>query len=151
MQKPPFSFWTGSQKAISYKYVNVIRYADDVPLPPLAVLTFSWYCLNMEPTPFEFTPAQKGLLESLSRETGQPVSALIDKALERLEEHVRHANGEAHDSDEEAPPITPQKPRKPSWKLFEEASRKIPDEELDRLPTDLAAQVDHYLYGTPKR
>jgi hypothetical protein len=28
---------------------------------------------------------------------------------------------------------------------------RIPDEELDRLPPDLAAQVDHYIYGTPKR
>ena len=37
------------------------------------------------------------------------------------------------------------------WERFEEASRTIPDEELDRLPTDLAAQVDHYIYGTPKR
>jgi hypothetical protein len=32
-----------------------------------------------------------------------------------------------------------------------EASDEIPDEELDRLPTDLAAQIDHYIYGTPKR
>jgi len=35
----------------------------------------------MEPTPFELTPAQKGVLESLSRETGKPVSALIAEAL----------------------------------------------------------------------
>ena len=37
------------------------------------------------------------------------------------------------------------------WERFEETSRTIPDEELDRLPTDLAAQIDHYMYGTPKR
>jgi hypothetical protein len=106
----------------------------------------------MEPTPFAFTPEQQGLLEALSRETGKPVSALIAQALEALQAHVRpaHVNGGARDSDEEHP-VPSLTVRKPIWELFEEASREIPDEELDRLPTDLAAQVDHYLYGTPKR
>ena len=27
----------------------------------------------------------------------------------------------------------------------------VPQEVLDRLPTDGAAQHDHYIYGTPKR
>ena len=30
-------------------------------------------------------------------------------------------------------------------------ARDLPQEVLDRLPTDGAAQHDHYLYGTPKR
>ena len=106
----------------------------------------------MEPTPFELTPAQKGLLEALARETGEPVSALIDKALEGLEGQVRQAHShEERNGSDEVHPAQPKQARKPIWKLFEEASRTIPDEELDRLPTDLAAQVDHYLYGTPKR
>ena len=41
--------------------------------------------------------------------------------------------------------------RPPFWQRFLDASHRIPDEELDRLPPDLAAQVDHYIYGTPKR
>ena len=49
-----------------------------------------------------------------------------------------------------SPNGSPETP-KPIWELFEEASLTIPDEELDRLPTDLAAQVDHYVYGLPKR
>jgi hypothetical protein len=122
------------------------------PLPPCRPLVFLVLFGGMEPTPFAFTPAQKGLLEALSRETGTPVSALIDKALEGLRDDVRHAqtNGEANGSDEEHPAPPPQA-RKPIWKQFIEASLEIPDEELDRLPTDLAAHVDHYLYGTPKR
>jgi hypothetical protein len=102
----------------------------------------------MEPIPFEFTPEQKGLLESLSCETGKPVAALIAEALEALQEHVRHTHGNGSDEEQPALPLNTQKP---VWELLEEASCKIPDEELDRLPTDLAAQVDHYLYGTPKR
>jgi hypothetical protein len=30
-------------------------------------------------------------------------------------------------------------------------ARGLPHEALDSLPDDLAAQHDHYLYGTPKR
>jgi hypothetical protein len=102
----------------------------------------------METGKIELTPEQKGILASLSQETGEPISALIDKALEELQEqHMRagRAKGEQerHPAEKPAP--------KPIWEKFIEASREIPDEELDRLPTDLASQVDHYIYGTPKR
>jgi hypothetical protein len=40
---------------------------------------------------------------------------------------------------------------RPIWELFEETAENIPDEILQQLPTDGAAQHDHYLYGTPKR
>jgi len=40
---------------------------------------------------------------------------------------------------------------KPIWERILEKSAAIPDEEWDKLPTDLAEQHDHYLYGTPKR
>jgi Arc/MetJ-type ribon-helix-helix transcriptional regulator len=42
-------------------------------------------------------------------------------------------------------------PRKTIWERILERSAAIPDEEWDKLPTDLAEQHDHYLYGTPKR
>ena len=50
----------------------------------------------MEQTSFELTPQQKGLLATLSRETGKPIPALIAKALKELQEHERadHPNGE---------------------------------------------------------
>jgi hypothetical protein len=105
----------------------------------------------MELTPFELTPAQKGFLESLSRETGKSVPTLIAEALEGLQEHVHHANGETNGDDQHPSAVPPPEACKPIWELFEEASRNIPDEELERLPTDLAAQVDHYVYGLPKR
>jgi Arc/MetJ-type ribon-helix-helix transcriptional regulator len=40
---------------------------------------------------------------------------------------------------------------KPVWERILERTAAIPDEEWDKLPTDLAEQHDHYLYGTPKR
>jgi len=35
--------------------------------------------------------------------------------------------------------------------LAAEITKDIPDAEWDKLPTDLAMNHDHYLYGTPKR
>jgi hypothetical protein len=40
---------------------------------------------------------------------------------------------------------------KPVWERILERVAQVPDEEFDKLPTDLAEQHDHYLYGTPKR
>jgi len=107
----------------------------------------------MESTPFELTPAQKDLLKSLARETGRAIPSLLDEALEGLKAHVYHrpANGERHGSDKPASPAPPHAARTLIGERFEAASRTIPDDALDRLPTDLAAQMDHYIYGTLKR
>jgi Arc/MetJ-type ribon-helix-helix transcriptional regulator len=40
---------------------------------------------------------------------------------------------------------------KPIWEEILELTADVPDEEWDKLPTDLAEQHDHYNYGTPKR
>jgi hypothetical protein len=95
------------------------------------------------------------LLESLSRETGKPVFALIDMALEGLEEQVRsgYTNGETDDSHTEHDPSLYGTPKREASVLdiFREAREAIPDETWDTLPPDLATQHDHYIYGTPKR
>jgi hypothetical protein len=105
----------------------------------------------MEPTPFELTPEQKGMLASLSRETGKPISTLlaaITEALEELQEreHVDHANGEA--TKDVSPPSS--KP-KHIWEIAQELFGDLSEEDLARLPVDGAAQHDHYIYGLPKR
>jgi antitoxin component of MazEF toxin-antitoxin module len=41
--------------------------------------------------------------------------------------------------------------RKPIWERIAELGADVPPEELDKLPPDGAAQIDHYLYGHPKR
>lgn len=101
----------------------------------------------MEQTPFDLTPEQKGMLASLSRETGKPIPVLLAKALEELQEHERseHANGATA-------VIAPQPRRKKSFgEIAAELLADVPEEVFDRLPTDGAAQHDHYIYGTPKR
>jgi hypothetical protein len=105
----------------------------------------------MEKTPFDLTPVQKGLLEVLARETGKAIPVLLDEALQGLQDQVqrRRENGTATERATHA--AEPHDARPPIWEAFIEASLDIPDEELDRLPTDGAAQHDHYIYGTPKR
>ena len=97
----------------------------------------------METTPFDLTLEQKGFLQSLSQEPGKPVPALIAEALDALQHRsqleMANRNGASAEDD------------KPIWEHFEEASLEIPDEELDRLPTDGSYQHDRYIYGTPKR
>jgi hypothetical protein len=40
---------------------------------------------------------------------------------------------------------------KPFWEEFDEIMAEVPPEELEKLPRDGAAQLDHYLYGSPKK
>ena len=37
------------------------------------------------------------------------------------------------------------------WEIIQDAFKDIPEEEWEKLPKDGAAELDHYLYGTPKR
>jgi len=41
--------------------------------------------------------------------------------------------------------------RVPIWERLAARAAEIPPEELDKVPPDGAAQIDHYLYGHPKR
>ncbi len=99
----------------------------------------------MEMREIELTPEQKELLAALSQETGQSVSALIDKVLDDLQEQVRA--GRTNGAEVQHPAENAQKP---IWEVFAD-TEDIPEEEWDKLPADLATQHDHYIYDTPKR
>jgi putative addiction module CopG family antidote len=81
--------------------------------------------------------------------------ALVEDALRLLQEHEGEGDRHAHDEttqNGEDETMTREKPtQKHIWEIAEELFGEIPDEELERLPTDGAAQVDHYVYGLPKR
>ncbi len=47
--------------------------------------------------------------------------------------------------------VTVEPARPPIWERIAARAAEIPPEELDKLPADGAAQIDHYLYGHPKR
>jgi len=41
--------------------------------------------------------------------------------------------------------------QKPIWEIAVELMKDVPEEDLEKLPTDGATEHDHYIYGTPKR
>jgi len=49
---------------------------------------------------------------------------------------------------ERTPPASNERP---IWETITDMVKDIPDEVFDRLPKDGASQVDHYIYGLPKR
>ena len=106
----------------------------------------------MEQTPFELTPEQKGLLATLSRATGKPIPALIAEALDVLQERAQRGHQDSTAEDHAPAPVaSPPTAETPIWDIADELFGAIPDEELARLPSDGAAEHDHYLYGLPKR
>lgn len=42
-------------------------------------------------------------------------------------------------------------PRKNLWEMWQVHLKDIPQEELDEIPTDASINLDHYLYGAPKK
>lgn len=40
---------------------------------------------------------------------------------------------------------------KPIWELVEEINADLPADTWDNVPTDASINLDHYLYGAPKR
>ncbi len=72
-------------------------------------------------------------------------SDVLDEALGLLEQQERR-RAEMQKSTDRPAPV-----RKPIWEVIQKISATVPDEVWDTVPTDLAAEHDHYLYGTPKR
>ena len=42
-------------------------------------------------------------------------------------------------------------PRRNLWEMWQEHLKEIPEEEWDEVPTDASINLDHYLYGVPKK
>ncbi len=76
----------------------------------------------------------------------EQVRALPEDAQDRVARlmlDVAETANEANDREEEE--------QKPIWEKIRERAEKIPPEVWERLPEDGASEVDHYIYGTPKR
>jgi Arc/MetJ-type ribon-helix-helix transcriptional regulator len=74
------------------------------------------------------------------------VDAAMTEAASLLLERLSQTQSQAT-----TPAATQAHADKPIWEVILELTADVPDEEWDKLPTDLAEQHDHYIYGTPKR
>ncbi len=62
----------------------------------------------------------------------------------------REMNSPACDRDQQTA-ASSDRDERPIWEAITEIMKDVPDEVFDRLPIDGASQVDHYIYGLPKR
>lgn len=80
---------------------------------------------------------QSGRFPSVDAAMAEAASLLLQN-LRQTEANPPSANGAGPDE-------------KPIWEEILDLTADVPTEEWDKLPSDLAEQHDHYLYGTPKR
>jgi hypothetical protein len=85
----------------------------------------------------EVTPEIEQRLRDQAAERGMPLDAYLQTVLEALAA-----------TESSSAPLNADTP---VLKLFEQIWEGVPDEEWERLPSDLAEQHDHYIYGLPKR
>jgi putative addiction module CopG family antidote len=102
----------------------------------------------------EPVPLDQFVAQQLASGRYQSYDALVEEALRLLQEREAEAdrtptNGETAGSTEEEMAVSQRSAS--VLDIFREAREAIPDETWDTLPPDLAAQHDHYIYGTPKR
>jgi Arc/MetJ-type ribon-helix-helix transcriptional regulator len=88
---------------------------------------------------------ERGILEAVQSGRFASVDAAMAEAgslllgrLQGTETQSPVSSGAAHES-------------KPIWDEALELTADVPEQEWDKLPSDLAEQHDHYIYGTPKR
>jgi hypothetical protein len=89
----------------------------------------------------ELAPELEARLQSEASQTGLSLPEYLRRLIESTTE-----NGHAAEQ-----PAEPAQSRNTIDEIFDNAIRNIPREELLKIPTDLADQVDHYVYGTPKK
>ena len=101
--------------------------------------------------PAKFSPEQEGLVTEALREHASRrlrVKGTADyhpdgriKGVTRVTQLSIQAAGE--------PPYDGS--AKPIWEVIAEIGATVPEEEWAKVPADLASNLDHYLYGTPKQ
>ncbi len=78
-------------------------------------------------------------LEGLSEEEQTSIAASVLDLVESAKTHRLDAG-----CDEPAR-------ERPFWEVIDEITSDVPDQIWETLPHDGAAEIDHYLYGTPKK
>jgi hypothetical protein len=95
----------------------------------------------------EIKPEMEEGLLAQAHARGLSLEAYLDEVLE----HAAHRPGGVPARLEQQPNLRVQSSDLPIWEVIADIMKDVPDEVFDRLPKDGAGQVDHYIYGLPKR
>jgi hypothetical protein len=85
-------------------------------------------------------PQEEAKLIAVAQAKGVSTDALVREALDKIL---------AESPDPQAEP--PKTDGRPIWEVIVDNMKNVPPEDLALLPRDGASQIDHYLYGHPKR
>jgi len=88
----------------------------------------------------ELSPEVRAGLLAQAQESGLSLEAFAEQVLRR---EALRASQESSTS--------PKTDDRPIWEVISDIMKDVPDEVFERLPKDGASQVDHYIYGIPKR
>ncbi len=84
-------------------------------------------------------PQEEEKLIAAAQAKGVSTEALVREALDRI---LTDAPNE---------PQEPKRESRPIWEVIGGSMKDVPPEDLALLPRDGASQIDHYVYGVPKR
>ena len=89
---------------------------------------------KLVPRQIKFRPAQWAELQARvpSGEVSRLVREAVDRALREF-------------------PTTLAEPGRPAYKVILDIFSDLPEEEKARMPADLSVNLDHYVYGTPRK
>lgn len=85
-------------------------------------------------------PQEEARLIAMAKAKGLSPDAFVREAIDRI-----------LTAAPEVEPEEPKQDRRPIWEVIVDNMKDVPPEDLALLPRDGASQIDHYLYGHPKR
>ena len=85
------------------------------------------------------SPQEEAKLAALARARGVSTDVFVREALENILADGTELFDTSNDDS------------RPIWEIILENMKDVPAEEFAKLPTDGATELDHYLYGHPKR
>jgi hypothetical protein len=87
-------------------------------------------------------PQEEAKLLAVAQAKGLTADALVREALNRLLAEQTIAAPAQQERKRDGRPI---------WDVITESMKDVPAEDMALLPKDGASQIDHYIYGWPKR
>jgi hypothetical protein len=86
-------------------------------------------------------PQEEARLLAVAKAKGLPPDVIICEALDRI----------LTEESATAPEEEQRRDFRPIWEVILDNMKDVPAEDLAQLPKDGASEIDHYLYGHPKR
>lgn len=96
------------------------------------------------------SPAQNHMSILLNPDLEHRIALKVESGRYRSPDEVVQESLDLLEARDAATESAPAHDPRPVWKIIRDLGQQVPPEELAKLPTDLAKNLDHYLHGAPK-